>query len=106
MLQKTELIECWSPCAKVTRPNASTGPSGLEAFETCLPYSTQYPGSSKLDSGVNLCAFRAAVAVTTLNVEPGVKRPAVARLRSGAAGWHGAQGALIRSKWFSTRFGS
>ena len=41
-LQKTELIECWKPCASVTRPNAS-GPfwSGLPAFDTFLPYSMQ-----------------------------------------------------------------
>ena len=41
-LQKTELIECSKPCSSVTLPNAS-GPfwSGLPAFETCWPYSTQ-----------------------------------------------------------------
>jgi hypothetical protein len=41
MLQKTELIECCRPCASVTVPKASTGPSGLAAFETRLPYSVQ-----------------------------------------------------------------
>ena len=41
MLQKTELMECWSPSAKVTVPKASAGPSGLAAFETLLPYSVQ-----------------------------------------------------------------
>src|SRR5205823_8630608 len=94
-------------CARVTRPNAS-GPcwSGLPAFETFLPYSMQYPGSSKLESGVNRFESSAAVAVTTLKDEPGVKSPSVARFSSGAAGWQGALGALIRLKWFSARFGS
>src|SRR6478736_5116680 len=95
MLQKTELIECCRPWANVTWPKASTGPSGLAALETRWPYSVQYPGSSKPDSGVNLFESSAADAVTTLKVDPGVKSPFVARFRSGAAGWHGAPGALI-----------
>ena len=40
MLQKTELIECSSAVTKLTLPNVS-GASGLPAFETCLPYSSQ-----------------------------------------------------------------
>ena len=40
VLQNTELIECWSPCANVTVPNVS-GLSGLPAFDTRLPYSSQ-----------------------------------------------------------------
>ena len=41
MLQKTELIECWSACDEVHVPERLAAPSGLPAFETCLPYSSQ-----------------------------------------------------------------
>ena len=41
----------------------------------------------------------------SLNVEPGVKRPDVARLRSGAGGVQGAFVASIFEKSFSTWFG-
>ena len=47
----------------------------------------------------------AAAAVTILKVEPGTKRPAVARSRSGAAGRQGAVIASIESKSVSTRLG-
>ena len=48
----------------------------------------------------------AAAAVTTLNVEPGTKRPAVARLSRGEAGSHGAVIRSMAPKFSSTRFGS
>src|SRR3954451_9477822 len=49
----------------------------------------------------------AAAAVTTLHVDPGVYRPSVARLTSGAPGVHFAFFALraICPKWPSTRLG-
>ena len=42
--------------------------------------------SSKVESGVYVPLSSAAAAVRTLKVEPGVYRPSVARLTSGAAG--------------------
>jgi hypothetical protein len=71
MLQKTELIEFWSAYAKVTVPNTEGPVSGLPALRTRLPYSSQYPGSTNWDSGVNRPLSRAAAAVSTLKVEPG-----------------------------------
>jgi hypothetical protein len=44
--------------------------------------------------------------VITLKIDPGMKRPALARLRSGAAGSQSAVIAEIESKSFSTRLGS
>ncbi len=105
MLQKTELIECSRPVARSTEPNVS-GASGLPAFRTFLPYSMQYPGSSKRESGVKRPVSSAALAVTTLKVEPGVKSPSVARLSSGAGGEQDARMLFIAPKLLSTRFGS
>src|SRR6478672_2942116 len=81
MLQKTALIECSYACRKSTWPNAS-GASGLPAFETCWPYSTQYPGSKNGESSLNVPASSAAAAVTVLKVEPGGYSPCVARFSS------------------------
>jgi hypothetical protein len=55
---------------------------------------------------VNFFDSSAAAAVTTLKVEPGTSRPALARLRSGAAGSQFASIRPILPKRFSTRFGS
>ena len=69
--QKTALIECWSAWLKLTVPKTS-GPLWSAKFETFLPYSMQYPGSWKVESGVKVPLSSAAEAVTTLKAEPGV----------------------------------
>src|SRR4026207_1344562 len=102
MLQKTELIECSSPVVRSTEPKVS-GASGFPAFRTFCPYSMQYPGSSKRESGVKRPVSSAALAVTTLKVEPGVKSPSVARFSGGAAVWHEERMLLIEEKLRSTR---
>ena len=103
-MQKTELTEFSSASARVIVPNSS-GPLWSAKLNTCLPKSVQKPGSSNTLSGVNRPVSIAAEAVMTLKVEPGTKRPAVARSSSGEAGLQGAVIASIESKSVSTRFG-
>src|SRR6266511_6266516 len=105
MLQKTELTECSNAVTKSRWPNTS-GPDWSAKFETFFPYSVQYPGSSNWLDGPNLPDSSAAVAVTTLKVEPGMKSPCVARSRSGAGGLHGAWTPAASLKCFSIRLGS
>src|SRR5919197_2479048 len=106
ILQKTALIECWSAVTRLTVPKDS-GPvrSGFPALEIRCPYSMQYPGSKKVESGVKRPVSSAAEAVTTLKVEPGAYRPCVARSKRGVFGLHGPWPTAIRLKCFSTRFG-
>ena len=103
-LQKTELMEFSSASARVTRPNAFSSPWS-EKLVTRWPKSVQKPGSSNSLSGVKAPVSIAAAAVMTLNVEPGTKRPAVARSSRGAAGSHGAVIRSMAPKFSSTRFG-
>ena len=54
--------------------------------DTVPPNTTYVPVSTNSVVGVTLPVSRPEVAVTTLNAEPGVYRPCVGRLRSGASG--------------------
>src|SRR5437763_17091231 len=98
MLQNTELIECWRPCVNVTWPKCSGPPDSRPKLFTCLPNSVQYPGSSKVELGVNAPESSAAAAVTSLNDDPGRERSAGARVSSGAAPVHRAFVRLMTAK--------
>ena len=76
MLQKTELIECWSACSEVTLPKTS-GPlwSGCRRSRPACRTRCSSRGRRTSSRGVNAPVSSAAAAVTILNVEPGVIEP-------------------------------